>query len=100
MQKKLMFSFILLFLSGLFLLSSCKKTVKTDGNSGKPYVVMLSLDGFRWDYTEHAHTPVLDSLKKAGVFAEMIPSFSHQNLSQPLQYSHRFVSRPSWYCIE
>jgi len=58
-----------------FFLPAAKKEVKDSADSGKPYVVMLSLDGFRWDYTKNAHTPVLDSLKKAGIFAEMIPSF-------------------------
>ena len=35
----------------------------------KPYVVILSLDGFRWDYPAYMNTPVLDSLQKAGVKA-------------------------------
>ena len=45
-------------------------------DSKKPYLIMLSLDGFRWDYEQYAHTPVLDSLAKTGVVADaLIPSF-------------------------
>lgn len=36
----------------------------------RPYVVMLSLDGFRWDYQSKAHTPTLDSITQYGVKAE------------------------------
>jgi len=51
---------------------SCNKTQ----NPEKPYLIMLSLDGFRWDYPANARTPVLDSLQKAGVIAESLkPSF-------------------------
>lgn len=35
----------------------------------RPYVVMLSLDGFRWDYQDKAYTPSLDSITKYGVKA-------------------------------
>jgi alkaline phosphatase D len=54
------------------LLSSCKtKEVKQE-----PYLIMLSLDGFRWDYTGQANTPVFDSLKRIGVVAASLkPSF-------------------------
>ncbi|MCB2197078.1 MAG: ectonucleotide pyrophosphatase/phosphodiesterase [Bacteroidetes bacterium] len=42
----------------------------------KPYVVMLSMDGFRWDYPEKANTPNLDSIEKIGVRADAsIPCF-------------------------
>ncbi len=40
------------------------------------YVVMLSLDGFRWDYAEHIPTPNLDFIARNGVKAESLkPSF-------------------------
>ncbi|HEY9115878.1 MAG TPA: ectonucleotide pyrophosphatase/phosphodiesterase, partial [Bacteroidales bacterium] len=49
---------------------------KKDEKTNQPYLIMLSLDGFRWDYTEMANTPVFDSLKKVGVIAESLkPSF-------------------------
>lgn len=39
------------------------------------YVVVLSLDGFRSDYPEKAHTPTLDSLERVGVRADFRPCF-------------------------
>ncbi|MFC2152237.1 ectonucleotide pyrophosphatase/phosphodiesterase [Bacteroidota bacterium] len=40
------------------------------------YVVMLSMDGFRWDYSEKANTPNLDYIEEVGVHADAsIPCF-------------------------
>jgi predicted AlkP superfamily pyrophosphatase or phosphodiesterase len=39
-------------------------------------LILISLDGFRWDYPDLADTPNLDRLIAAGVRAEgMIPVF-------------------------
>jgi len=57
------------------LMAGCNNNPQSNENN-QPYVVMVSLDGFRWDYTQYANTPVLDSLAKVGVLAEaLIPSF-------------------------
>jgi len=41
-----------------------------------PYLVLLSLDGFRWDYQDLFHTPNLDRIAAAGVRADgLIPVF-------------------------
>jgi len=41
-----------------------------------PYVVLLSLDGFRWDHLDRHPTPVLQRLAREGARAErMIPAF-------------------------
>ncbi|MDK2979350.1 MAG: hypothetical protein PWP52_2064 [Bacteroidales bacterium] len=67
---KLLFFFILLF-AGCINLSAQIDTIQD-----KPYVVMLSMDGFRWDYPEKANTPNLDSIEKIGVRADAcIPCF-------------------------
>jgi predicted AlkP superfamily pyrophosphatase or phosphodiesterase len=43
---------------------------------GKPTIILISIDGFRWDYPEKTSTPNLDFLIKTGVRAErMIPAF-------------------------
>ena len=39
------------------------------------YVVVVSMDGFRWDYNMMYETPFLDSLARAGVDARMRPSY-------------------------
>jgi predicted AlkP superfamily pyrophosphatase or phosphodiesterase len=42
----------------------------------KPSTLLISFDGFRWDYLDHARTPNLHRLMKEGVRAEaLIPSF-------------------------
>ena len=39
------------------------------------YTVIISLDGFRWDYPEYYEMPLMDSLAAVGVKARMEPSF-------------------------
>lgn len=59
---------ILFFTFGLLIIS--------EWSFSQPYVVMLSMDGFRWDYPEHAHTPNLDYLAAQGIKAHsIVPSF-------------------------
>jgi alkaline phosphatase D len=63
--------FILLVATPLFLNCQQKKVSKPD-----KYVVMLSLDAFRWDYPELAKTPNLNRLANIGVKAEaLIPCY-------------------------
>lgn len=67
-MKKTFLPSLLLFIVTFY---SCQN--KTSEN---PYLIVLSLDGFRWDYTDYVETPVLDSLMKVGVMAESLkPSF-------------------------
>jgi predicted AlkP superfamily pyrophosphatase or phosphodiesterase len=42
----------------------------------KPYLILISIDGFRWDYQDMVETPALDRIADDGVKAErMIPAF-------------------------
>lgn len=51
-----------------------------------PYVVMISFDGFRWDYQDRFATPNFDRVAEAGVRAEsMIPVFPSKTF--PTHYS-------------
>jgi alkaline phosphatase D len=46
------------------------------------YVIILSMDGFRWDYPEKANTPNFERLAKNGVRAQaFIPSFPTKTFS-------------------
>jgi alkaline phosphatase D len=48
----------------------------TVAQSGRPYVVMLSFDGFRWDYPEKWALPAFAGMARDGARAErMIPTF-------------------------
>jgi len=52
----------------------------------KPYLVLISLDGFRWDYQDLYDTPALDRIAANGVRAQrMIPVFP--TLTFPNHYS-------------
>jgi predicted AlkP superfamily pyrophosphatase or phosphodiesterase len=71
-------SFVLLFCSTLIL--------KAQSPQKSNYLVVLSLDGFRWDYPAMYHTPNLDSIAKIGVKAHsLIPSFP--SVTFPNHYS-------------
>jgi predicted AlkP superfamily pyrophosphatase or phosphodiesterase len=41
----------------------------------KPTVILISLDGFRWDYAQKYPTPTIRQLIARGVSASLIPSF-------------------------
>lgn len=43
-------------------------------NTEKPYLILVSLDGFRWDYPIIYKLPVLDSISKCGVKAKSLKS--------------------------
>jgi len=46
------------------------------GTSDETYLVVLSVDGFRWDYPDKTNTPALDSIARVGTKAQgMIPVF-------------------------
>ncbi len=61
------------------LLLSCSATFlsNTDKNSEpNNYLILISFDGFRWDYMDKTDTPNLDRLAQNGVKADaLIPSF-------------------------
>lgn len=81
---------IILLLVGLAIIVGIqdfyKKKSKFESPKPRPYIVMLSLDGFRWDYQEKAETPTLDSITKYGVSASGLqPSFP--SLDLPNKYT-------------
>ena len=52
----------------------------------KPYLVLISIDGFRWDYQDLHDTPTLDRIADAGIRADaLIPVFP--TLTFPNHYS-------------
>jgi predicted AlkP superfamily pyrophosphatase or phosphodiesterase len=65
-------NYILIFLAALLIFASCSQSRQPEEN----YLVVLSMDGFRWDYTDRTETPNFDRIEKQGVRAEaIIPSF-------------------------
>jgi predicted AlkP superfamily pyrophosphatase or phosphodiesterase len=61
------------------LLGGCEakaREVPAPGDPGRATVVLVSLDGFRWDYLDRGLTPNLSRLAREGVRAEaMVPVF-------------------------
>ncbi len=52
----------------------------------KPYLVLISIDGFRWDYPDLYPTPAIDRIAKRGIKAEALqPAFP--TLTFPNHYS-------------
>lgn len=51
----------------------------------KQYAVILSMDAFRWDLAARSHTPTLDSLERAGTYAEIYPVYPSNTF--PSHYS-------------
>jgi alkaline phosphatase D len=85
---------LLLLLVPVFFASCKRSSTKAEDT----YLVVLSMDGIRWDYNQKANTPTLDSLAAAGVKAErMIPSFptktfpNHYTLATGLYPDHHGI---------
>lgn len=52
------------------------RPVNSQAQQDKPYVLLISIDGFRWDYAERDHAANLLALGRSGVRAKaLIPSF-------------------------
>jgi len=85
----------------LFVVTSCA-SLRNEKES--PYVIMVSLDAFRWDYDSIYGTPVLDDIARKGVMAErLIPSFptktfpNHYSIATGLYPDHHGLINNSFY---
>lgn len=73
----------------------------------KPTLVIVSMDGFRWDYSDMNDTPTLDSIAKFGVKAKsMIPCFptttfaNHYSIATGLYPDNHGIVQNSFYAPE
>jgi predicted AlkP superfamily pyrophosphatase or phosphodiesterase len=73
-------------------------------NTQRPYVVILSLDGFRWDYPTLYHTPNINRMASQGVQARsLIPSFptttfpNHYTIATSLYPDHHGIVNNFFY---
>jgi alkaline phosphatase D len=103
-MKKYTFSInavlLLLLISGFWYGCTPQKAQQDE----KPYLVVLSMDGFRWDYTDKASTPHFDKIALQGVKAKsMIPSFptktfpNHYTLATGLYPDHHGIVLNGFY---
>ncbi len=93
---------ILLGMVFMACLLSCNRTGVN--STGDTYVVMLSMDGFRWDYAQMYDTPNLDKLEERGTKAvSLIPSFptktfpNHYTIATGLYPDHHGIVLNSFY---
>ncbi|RLD42701.1 MAG: alkaline phosphatase family protein [Bacteroidetes bacterium] len=100
-----LFTLLLLTLIGF---SACNKnTDKKDDDKQSvtdiPYVIMLSMDGFRWDYTDKTSTPNFDKIEQIGVKSRIQASFptktfpNHYSIATGLYPDHHgIVNNTFW----
>nr|WP_319398203.1 ectonucleotide pyrophosphatase/phosphodiesterase [uncultured Carboxylicivirga sp.] len=97
---------ICIFISCLsYLLIGCKGGSTKVKNT--PYLIVISLDGFRWDYQDLYDTPFLDSIEKIGVKAVSLqPSFpsktfpNHYTIATGLYPDHHGLVSNSFYSVK
>jgi predicted AlkP superfamily pyrophosphatase or phosphodiesterase len=87
----------------IFLLLALRPTPYAQSTM-QPYVVMLSMDGFRWDYPDLCETPNLDRIAASGVKARSLqPSFpsktfaNHYTMATGLYPDHHGIVDNSFY---
>lgn len=74
-QKLMLRLLLLLFFSAHFILTVSAQE-KANVPADQPYVILISCDGYRWDYTARFRPPNITKLIAGGVQAySMIPSF-------------------------
>ena len=73
----------------------------------KPYLIMISIDGFRWDYAEKYSAKNIQEFGKQGIHAErMYPSYpsktfpNHYSLITGLYPAHHGIVDNSFYSLE
>jgi alkaline phosphatase D len=81
-----------------------KQVLESTNQKNNTFVVILSMDGFRWDYPEKANTPNLDYIEKIGVRADAsIPCFptktfpNHYSMATGLYPDNHGIVQNSFY---
>lgn len=83
--QNFMVAFVLLTVAGAAIAAG-SGGINAPDQRDKPHVILVSIDGFRWDYQNLADTPALDEIAANGIRAErMIPVFP--TLTFPNHYS-------------
>lgn len=101
-------SLSILFSTFILLFISCHKNIENTktqppATTDIPYVIMLSLDGFRWNYADRTNTAALDKIEQKGIRAEMTASFptktfpNHYTIATGLYPDHHgIVNNTFW----
>ncbi|NQV16243.1 alkaline phosphatase family protein [bacterium] len=104
MNKTKLIHFVLSMLTICGLLNTCTHNPYKSKIPDKQYVIMLSLDGCRWDYPQIANMPNLESIARRGVKLESLqPSFpsktfpNHYSIATGLYPDHHGIVQNSFY---
>ncbi len=96
---------IIAILAYLFLFTACKEDNNEENiiQNKQAYVIMLSMDGFRWDYTDLVNTPNFDKIAQKGIKSIVRPSFptktfpNHYSIATGLYPdNHGIVNNTFW----
>ncbi|MCF8331965.1 MAG: ectonucleotide pyrophosphatase/phosphodiesterase [Bacteroidales bacterium] len=99
-------NFFLLTIGLLISIYSCRNnsSENNSASNNQEYVIMLSLDGFRWDYPDNVSTPNLDRIASMGVKAKSLkPAFptktfpNHYSMATGLYPDHHGLVQNSFY---
>ncbi len=84
---------------------SCNLASRNTIPATQQYVVMLSMDGWRWDYSDRVPTPNLDYIAQQGVQAEYVkPAFpsktfpNHYSMATGLYPDNHGIVDNNFYC--
>ena len=84
--------------------TGCRERPVDSSAKDPTYLVMLSMDGFRWDYTDKFYTPNFDKIASIGVKAKSLqPSFptktfpNHYSIVTGLYPDHHGIVNNSFY---
>src|ERR1017187_8782420 len=99
-----MLRFLLLLLSALAAFGADAGPENAPSQVDKPYVLLISLDGFRYDYAQRYHAANLLEFGKKGVAAKaLIPSFptstfpNHYTIATGLYPAHHGIVENSFW---
>ncbi len=103
-QQLLSFSALILVFLVISLSSPACSRDKEENSPDRTYVIMLSIDGCRWDYPDLADMPNLDLMEELGVKAEyLIPSYptktfpNHYSIATGLYPDHHGIVQNNFY---
>ena len=107
MKHTNIFKYLIVLLGSAVLLTfgQCQPDQRNQDHDA--YLVMLSMDGFRWDYADRVHTPNLDRIAQNGVKAEYVmPAFpsntfpNHYTMATGLYPDNHGLVNNNFYCEE
>ncbi|MFP4467627.1 MAG: ectonucleotide pyrophosphatase/phosphodiesterase [Bacteroidales bacterium] len=107
MKHTNIFKYLIVVLGSVIVLNFSNCTPSQNSEDHDTYVVMLSMDGFRWDYADRVHTPNLDRIAENGVKAEYVmPAFpsntfpNHYTMATGLYPDNHGLVNNNFYCEE